>query len=74
MMSMPSAQGPQTMRGMFSVRDLGLTSGPLDLPVLEAAVAFARGIEGLMLPLPELAEPAHAWELLRLADMLGDKA
>jgi len=64
----------QTMRGMFSVREVGLTSGRLDLSLLEAAVAYARGIEGLMLPLPELAEPVHAWVLLRLADMLGDKA
>jgi hypothetical protein len=73
-MSMLSVHVPQTMRGMFSVREVGLTSGQLDLPLLEAAVAFARGIEGLMLPLPELAEPVHAWALLRLADKLGDKA
>jgi len=56
---------------MFSVRDLGLTRGRIDLPILETAVAFARGIEGLMLPLPELAEPVHAWALLRLAAILG---
>ena len=73
-MSMPSVQAPQTMRGMFSVRDLGLTRGRIDLPILEAAVAFARGIDGLMLPLPELAEPVHAWALLRLAAILADKA
>jgi len=62
------------MRAMFSVRDRGLILGRIDLPVLEVAVAFARGIEGLMLPLPELAEPVHAWALLRFAAILGDNA
>jgi hypothetical protein len=44
----------------------------IDLAILEAAVAFARGIDGLILPFPEMAEPAHAWALLKLAESLGD--
>ena len=37
------------------------------LTTLEQAVAFARGVPGLMLPAPSEAEPMHAIELLRFA-------
>jgi len=43
-----------------------------DCDILEAAVAFLRGIDGLMLPIPEMAEPIHAWALLRLARAMED--
>ncbi len=66
---MPRVQDPQL--STYAIPEVG--ANQIDLSVLETAVAFARGIEGLMLPLPELAEPAHAWALLRLAACLGDR-
>ena len=66
---MPRVQDPQL--STYAIPEVG--SNRIDLSVLETAVAFARGIDGLMLPLPELAEPAHAWALLKLAAVLGDR-
>jgi hypothetical protein len=43
---------------------------PTEFAILEAAVAFARGIEGVMLPVPEMADPVHSWALLTLAEIL----
>lgn len=45
-----------------------------DLVILETAVAFLRGIDGLMLPVPEMAEPIHVWAILRLAEALEDNS
>jgi hypothetical protein len=71
-MTMPRIQDPQI--STYSVPEVGFNRPRIDLSILETAVAFARGIDGLMLPLPELAEPAHAWALLRLAASLADRS
>jgi len=57
----------------LEIRDdlTGLESGA-DLAILETAVAFLRGIDGLMLPIPEMAEPVHAWAILKLAQSLEE--
>jgi len=70
---MPVVKDPPTPTKPYNFAEIGFTRPRIDLPTLETAVAFARGIEGLMLPLPELAEPVHAWALLRLAAILGDR-
>lgn len=42
------------------------------LSTLEAAVAFARGVPGVMLPTPEAAGPEHAIALLHFAGQIID--
>lgn len=37
------------------------------MTTLELAIAFARGVPGIMLPAPSEAEPMHAFELLQFA-------
>ena len=50
------------------------TFGRAQLTALEQAVAFARGVPGLMLPAPTEAESVHAVELLRYAGSIVDCA
>lgn len=42
--------------------------------ILEEAVAFSRGIEGRLLPAPDLFESTHAVELLRFAARITETA
>lgn len=45
------------------------------LPVhdlLIQAVAFCRGLDGVMLPCPDLADWRHAWILLRYAAWISE--
>lgn len=44
-----------------------------DMLIVEA-VAFCRGIEGKILPAPDLFECSHAVELLRFAAQIEDAA
>lgn len=53
----------------MSVLWIGVRNKPWQ-PQLETAVAFARGIDGLMRPCPEEADSADAVSLLRYADMI----